>query len=115
VAAGRPRLHDGRVDGDDAEENERLAALTIRQQLVSRGFFAVVSTFFSVTPVLVYLLAGLELAHGGHGLTAGTVVAVTTLQSRLFQPIAQALTTATEVSGSVALFRRSLRLPRPEA
>jgi ATP-binding cassette, subfamily B, bacterial len=88
------------------EENERLAALSIRQQLVSRAFFAVVSTFFSITPVLVYLLAGLELAHGNTTLTAGTVVAVTTLQSRLFQPIAQTLTTATEVSGSVALFNR---------
>ncbi|HEY0934032.1 MAG TPA: ABC transporter ATP-binding protein [Trebonia sp.] len=88
------------------EENERLSSLSIRQQLVSRAFFAVVSTFFSVTPVLVYLLAGLELGHGDHGLTAGTVVAVTTLQSRLFQPIAQTLTTATEVSGSVALFNR---------
>jgi ATP-binding cassette, subfamily B, bacterial len=88
------------------EENERLAALSIRQQLVSRAFFAVVSTFFSITPVLVYLLAGLELAHGNTALTAGTVVAVTTLQSRLFQPIAQTLTTATEVSGSVALFNR---------
>ena len=88
------------------EENEQLAALTIRQQLVSRAFFAVVSTFFSITPVLVYLLAGIELAHGVNGLSAGTVVAVTTLQSRLFQPIAQTLTTATEVSGSVALFNR---------
>jgi len=65
-----------------------------------------VSTFFSVTPVLVYLLAGLELAHGSTALTAGTVVAFTTLESRLFQPIAQTLTTATEVSGSVALFNR---------
>jgi len=89
-----------------ARENERLATLSIRQQLVSRAFFAVVSTFFSITPVLVYLVAGLELSHGSHGLTAGTIIAVTTLQSRLFQPIAQTLTTATEVSGSVALFNR---------
>jgi ATP-binding cassette subfamily B protein len=88
------------------EENERLATLSIRQQLVSRAFFTVVSTFFSITPVLVYLLAGLELSHGDRGLTAGTIIAVTTLQSRLFQPIAQTLTTATEVSGSVALFHR---------
>ena len=88
------------------EENERLAALSIRQQLVSRAFFAVVSTFFSITPVLVYLVAGLELSHGNHSLTAGTIVAVTTLQARLFQPIAQTLTTATEVSGSIALFHR---------
>ncbi len=87
-------------------ENERLATLAIRQQLVSRAFFAVVSTFFSITPVFVYLLAGWELSHGTNGLTAGTIIAVTTLQARLFLPIAQTLTTATEVSGSVALFHR---------
>jgi ATP-binding cassette, subfamily B, bacterial len=87
-------------------ENERLAALAIRQQLVSRAFFAVVSTFFSITPVFVYLLAGWELSRGANGLTAGTIIAVTTLQARLFLPIAQTLTTATEVSGSVALFHR---------
>lgn len=87
-------------------ENEKLADLAIKQQLIARAFQAVVSTFFSITPVLVYLLAGWELARGGHQLTAGTIIAITTLQTRLFMPIAQTLTTATEVSGSVALFRR---------
>lgn len=88
------------------EENERLAELAIRQQLVARAFFAVVSTFFSITPVAVYLVAGLELSHSSTGLTAGTIIAITTLQARLFMPIAQTLTTATEVSGSVAVFHR---------
>ncbi len=32
------------------EENRRLAELQVRQQMVGRGFFAVVQTFFSVTP-----------------------------------------------------------------
>ena len=88
------------------EENQRLADLAIRQQLVARGFFAVVSTFFSITPVAVYLVAGLELRGHSTGLTAGTIIAITTLQARLFMPIAQTLTTATEVSGSVAVFHR---------
>ena len=87
-------------------ENQKLADLAIKQQLISRAFQAVVSTFFSITPVFVYLLAGWELARGGHQLTAGTIIAITTLQTRLFMPIAQTLATATEVSGSVALFRR---------
>lgn len=87
-------------------ENDRLSELAIRQQLVARAFFAVVSTFFSITPVAVYLVAGIELAHHNSSLTAGTIIAVTTLQARLFMPIAQTLTTATEVSGSVALFHR---------
>ncbi len=87
-------------------QNQRLVGLQIRQQLVGRSFFAVVSTFFSITPVLVYVLAGIELSRGSGGISAGTIVAFTTLQTRMFQPIGQLLQTSTEVSGSLALFSR---------
>ncbi len=83
------------------EQNERLAALQVRQQMIGRGFFAVVSTFFSITPALVYLVAG----YAGH-ITPGTLVAFTTLQIRLFMPIGTLLQTSTEVSSSLALFDR---------
>ncbi|MBT0767397.1 ABC transporter ATP-binding protein [Kineosporia sp. J2-2] len=98
----------GRQDRDAERyhrQNEELAALQVRQQIVGRAFFAVVSTFFSITPVLVYLVAGLQLSHGG-GPSAGTIIAFTTLQSRLFMPIGQVLQTSTEVSSSLALFSR---------
>ena len=83
------------------EQNLRLAALQVRQQMIGRTFFAVVSTFFSITPALVYLVAGFT-----HGITPGTLVAFTTLQSRLFMPIGQLLQVATEVTSSLALFER---------
>jgi ATP-binding cassette subfamily B protein len=82
-------------------QNERLAALQVRQQLIGRTFFAVVSTFFSITPALVYLVAGFT-----RGITPGTLVAFTALQSRLFFPIGQLLQVVTEVSSSLALFER---------
>src|SRR5207244_11608257 len=69
--------------------------------MIGRTFFAVVSTFFSITPALVYLVAGFT-----HGISPGTLVAFTTLQTRLFMPIGQLLQTTTEVSGSLALFDR---------
>ena len=87
------------------EQNERLARLQVRQQIIGRSFFAVVSTFFSITPAAVYLVAGLTSQHG-HGLSSGTLVAFTTLQTRLFLPIGQLLQTSTEVSSSLALFER---------
>jgi ATP-binding cassette subfamily B protein len=87
-------------------QNELLAGLAVRQQLVGRSFFAIVSTFFSVTPVFVYLVAGIQLSRGGTGISAGTIVAFTTLQARLFQPIGQLLQTSTEISSSLALFTR---------
>jgi len=83
------------------EQNERLAALQVRQQMIGRAFFAMVSTFFSITPALVYLVAGFT-----GGISPGTLVAFTTLQARLFFPIGQMLQTATEVSSSLALFQR---------
>src|SRR5262249_52811658 len=39
-------------------ENRRLARLQVRQQMVGRSFFALVQTFFSITPALIYLVAG---------------------------------------------------------
>jgi ATP-binding cassette subfamily B protein len=90
-------------------ENQRLADLEIRQQMIGRSFFAVVQIFFSITPALVYLVAGLVIAH--QPLThltiqSGTIVAFTTLQSRLFFPIGQMLQISVEVQASMALFDR---------
>jgi ATP-binding cassette, subfamily B, bacterial len=87
-------------------ENRRLADLQVRQTMVGQGFFAVVQSFFSITPALIYLVAGLVLAHGDHSLSAGTLVAFTTLQTRLFFPIGQMLQVTVEVQSSLALFAR---------
>src|SRR6266498_4167201 len=90
-------------------ENERLAELEIRQQMIGRSFFAVVQIFFSITPALVYLVAGLVIAHqplSAATIQAGTIVAFTTLQSRLFFPIGSMLQISVEVQSSMALFHR---------
>jgi ATP-binding cassette, subfamily B, bacterial len=81
-------------------ESRRLAGLQVRQSMVGRSFFAVVQTFFSIAPALVYLVAG----HAD--LSSGTIVAFTTLQTRLLFPIGQTLQTAVEVQSSLALFER---------
>ena len=97
-------------------ENRRLANLAIRQEMVGRTLFAVIGTFFSGAPALVYLIAGLVLAHGTNlGITAGTIVAFTTLQSRLFFPIGSMLQVSVEIQASLALFERIfdyLRMPQ---
>jgi ATP-binding cassette, subfamily B, bacterial len=82
------------------EENRRLAALQVRQQMVGRSLFALVQTFFSVAPALIYLVAG--QSH----LSSGTIVAFTTLQTRLLFPIGSLLQTSVEVQSSLALFER---------
>jgi ATP-binding cassette subfamily B protein len=89
-------------------ENARLTGLQIRQTMIGRSFFAVVGTFFSITPALVYLSTGWVLANrpAAATITAGTLVAFTTLQSRLFFPIGSMLQVTTEISSSIALFDR---------
>jgi ATP-binding cassette subfamily B protein len=108
-AFGRQRYEIDRFQ----RENERLTGLQIRQTMIGRSFFAIVGTFFSITPALVYLVAGWELSRtsdivnaGPDPVTAGTLVAFTTLQSRLFFPIGSMLQVSTEVQSSFALFDR---------
>jgi ATP-binding cassette, subfamily B, bacterial len=88
-----------------SEENQRLADLEVRQQMIGQGFFAIVQSFLSITPALIYLTAGLLLAHH-HAISAGTVVAFTTLQTRLYFPIGQLLQVSVELRSSLALFDR---------
>jgi len=99
---GRQRHEIGRF----RDENERLTGLQMRQTMIGRSFFAIVGTFFSITPALVYLVAGWVLSSNPEALTAGTIVAFTTLQSRLFFPIGSMLQVSTEVHSSMALFDR---------
>ena len=88
-------------------ENRRLANLAIRQEMVGRTLFAVIGAFFSSAPALVYLIAGLVLFNDPTaGITAGTIVAFTTLQSRLFFPIGSLLQVSVEIQASLALFER---------
>jgi ATP-binding cassette, subfamily B, bacterial len=89
-------------------ENANQADLQIRQAIVGRSFFAVTQAFFGISPALVYLVAGLQGAHGD--LSAGTLVAFTTLQSRLLIPINQLLQVSVDVQSSLALFGRIFEL-----
>ena len=89
------------------DENEQLADLTLQQQMTGRAFFTIVQVFFSLTPVVIYLIAGYLLSGSAtSGLSAGTIVAFTTLQSRLFFPIGSLLQVSVELQGSLALFER---------
>jgi ATP-binding cassette subfamily B protein len=89
------------------DANSKLAKLQIRQSMVGRWFFMIVGTVFSVTPALVYWLAGwLAIQNDPTAPTVGDIVAFTTLQSRLFFPLGQLLNVQVEVQGALALFDR---------
>ena len=87
--------------------NRRLARLQIRQAMVGRWFFMIIGTIFSITPAFVYWLAATLAMNGDPSApTAGSIVAFTTLQSRLFFPLGQLLNVQVEIAGSLALFDR---------
>jgi ATP-binding cassette subfamily B protein len=67
---------------------------------------ASVQMSFAIMPAAVYWFAGYNIAHGHNAISIGTVVAFTTLQTRLLFPMQQLLSVGLEVQTSLALFGR---------
>ncbi len=99
----------GRTD-DLAErfsgESKRLADLEVRSRMTGRWMMASIQMTFAIMPALVYWFAGFSSARGSEAITIGTLVAFTTLQTRLFFPIGSLLGVQIEVQSSLALFDR---------
>ena len=85
-------------------ESERLAELEVRQRMAGRWVMASIQMSFAIMPAAVYWLAGQSFI--GATVTVGTVVAFTTLQTRLFWPIQSLLNVQLDIQTSLALFDR---------
>ena len=87
--------------------NQELSDLAVRQEMIGHSFFAVVMTFLSISPAFIYLLAGYLISGtGAPEVSAGTIIAFTTLQSRLYFPVGRLLQVSVELQSSMALFER---------
>ena len=87
--------------------NDELSRFAVRQQMIAQSFYTTATAFLTLSPALVYLLAGYLLYTGGaEAATAGTVIAFTALQARLYQPVERLLQVSVELQSSVALFER---------
>jgi ATP-binding cassette subfamily B protein len=87
-------------------DSRRLAELEVRQRMAGRWMMASIQTTFAVMPAAVYWFGGLALAHGSHAIGVATLVAFTTLQTRLFFPVGSLLSVGLDVQTSLALFDR---------
>jgi ATP-binding cassette subfamily B protein len=85
-------------------ESDEVAGLEVHSRMAGRWLMATINMAFSVQPAIVYWLAGEHFA--GNAITIGTIVAFTTLQTRLLFPMAQLLSVGTDVEASLALFDR---------
>jgi ATP-binding cassette subfamily B protein len=86
-------------------ENENQVQLQVRQQMSGQWFFAMVGIFLSVVPAVIYLVAAWLITHHV-SVTAGTIVAFTTVQARLMFPLMGLLRVALDLQTSQALFAR---------
>jgi ATP-binding cassette, subfamily B, bacterial len=86
-------------------ENENQISLQVRQQMSGQWFFAIVNIFLSIIPAVIYLVAA-WLLQQDVTVTAGTIVAFTTVQARLMFPLMGLLRIALDLQTSSALFAR---------
>ncbi len=85
-------------------ESKDIADLEVRSRMAGRWMMATIQFAFAAQPAIIYWLAGQSFL--GNTITIGTVVAFTTLQTRLLFPIQSLLSVQTDVQSSLALFDR---------
>jgi ATP-binding cassette subfamily B protein len=88
-----------------AGENDTQRGLQVQLQMSGQWFFATVNVFLSIIPAVVYLVAA-WLIQMDVAVTAGTIVAFTTVQARLTWPLMGLMRVALDLQTSGALFAR---------
>jgi ATP-binding cassette, subfamily B, bacterial len=89
-----------------SSESSELADLEVRARMAGRWRMASVQMSFAIMPAAVYWFAGYTIVNGHNAISIGTLVAFTTLQTRLLFPMQQLLSVGLEVQTSLALFGR---------
>jgi ATP-binding cassette subfamily B protein len=87
-------------------ENVNQVRLQVRRAMSGQGFFAVVQVLMASVPAVIYLVSGYLITGGTDLITAGTIVAFTTVQARLLMPLMGLMRVALDVQTSAALFAR---------
>jgi ATP-binding cassette subfamily B protein len=106
VLLGKTMGRSGELADRFERESAGLADLQVSTQMAGRWRMSTVQMSFAIMPALVYWLAGQSFATGSAAISIGTVVAFTTLQTRLFFPIGQLLSVGIDIQTSGALFER---------
>lgn len=99
---GRQRAETDRY----ADANQIQVGLQVRQQMSGQWFFAMVNIFLSSIPAIVYLVSGWLLTSDPTTITAGEIVAFTTVQGRLLFPLMAIMRVGLDLQTSGALFAR---------
>jgi len=84
-------------------ESADIADLEVRSRMAGRWLMSTIQMTFAIQPAIIYWLAGQSFIGA---IPIGTVVAFTTLQTRLLFPIQSLLGVGPEIESSLALFDR---------
>jgi ATP-binding cassette, subfamily B, bacterial len=103
ILLGKTMGRSGELADRFSGESENLADLEVRQRMAGRWVMALIQMTFAIMPALVYWFAGTSIIGD---ISIGTVVAFTTLQTRLFFPMSSLLSVGLDIQSSLALFER---------
>jgi len=87
-----------------AGQSARVRDLHVRQAVVGRWLFMVLSVFSAVGPALIYWYGGLQVIRAN--LTLGQLVAFAALLSLLYRPLMQLASVYVDIQAAVAVFER---------
>jgi ATP-binding cassette subfamily B protein len=106
ILLGKTMGRSGELAERFERESAELADLEVRSRMAGRWRMASVQISFAAMPALIYLFAGLAIAGGSEAISIGTLVAFTTLQTRLLFPIQSLISVGVDVKSSLARFER---------
>jgi ATP-binding cassette subfamily B protein len=84
--------------------SSEIADFEVRSRMAGRWVMSTIQMTFAIQPAIMYFLAGQHTIIGS--VSVGTVIALTTLQTRLLFPIQQLLGVGADVEASLAFFDR---------
>jgi ATP-binding cassette subfamily B protein len=104
IMLGKTMGRGGDLAARFTKQSRDVADLEVRSRMAGRWVMSTIQMTFAVQPAIIYWLAGQSFV--GSSLSIGTVVAFTTLQTRLLFPIQSLLSVGTDLEASLALFDR---------
>ena len=91
------------------EDNRQLMNLQVRESLVGRWYFMLLTLVTTAGPVIIYWYGGGQIIGGtgvAGGMTIGTIVAFVALMGRLYNPATELMSLHVDVMTSLAYFER---------
>lgn len=87
-----------------SDHSRRVRDLNVRQSVVGRWLFMILSVFSALGPALIFWVGGQQVMAGT--LTVGQLIAFAALLTLLYRPLMQLATVYVEIQGAFAVFDR---------